>query len=111
METKPTAKDVARRLDEIYWKEFAGRNNGKYRISRAALRTLSKRDYMDHAFIEEVVREAKEIGYGVLDFDAFFAVTSFNLCEKYRRVTRDVLKNINLPTANQNNNLDDASSE
>jgi hypothetical protein len=92
MKEKRTPKEVALALKRIEGQKFAGRKNGRYRISRAGLKTLADRVILTDAMIQAISAEALELGITVMNHDSYFAVIKSSLTENYRRVTKNILR-------------------
>ena len=84
---RPSAREIATRLAELYGQEFGGARTGKYRISRKFLRQLAGRRRLTPELIHEIGDELFEHGFVILDLESFFAVLHQRLFNSYRRVT------------------------
>lgn len=80
---------------EILWglhrKQFAGKSEGRYRISRAGLRAITGRRRMEDSFIEEIINEAFEQDLIIVELEDEFAVIKRSILEGYRNVPKRVI--------------------
>jgi hypothetical protein len=84
---RPSAREIAAVLAELYGREFGGARTGKYRISRKFLRQVAGRRRLTPELIDEIGDELFEHGFVMVDLESFFAVLHQRLFNSYRRVT------------------------
>ena len=84
---RPSVREIAALLAELYGQEFGGARTGKYRISRKFLRQVAGRRRLTPELIHEIGDELFEHGFVIVDLESFFAVLHQRLFNSYRRVT------------------------
>lgn len=85
----PTA--VAKKLAELYDREFGGKKSGRYRIPQKLLRELLGRRRLYDEDITALSRALFEEGYVLIDMDSFYVVMNANSFVNYRRVAKEDL--------------------
>ena len=91
---RPSAREIAAVLAELYGQEFGGARTGKYRISRKFLRQLTGRRRLTPELIHEIGDELFEHGFVIIDLESFFAVLHQRLFNSYRRVTSAAVEQV-----------------
>jgi hypothetical protein len=86
-----TPKQVAVALKKIYEAEFGGKDRGRYKLSRQALRELSERGRLEDSTLNSIVAEAYELGFVVTDLGDDFSVVEVDVMRSYRKVPARVI--------------------
>jgi hypothetical protein len=84
---RPTARQVAAQLAELYERGFAGKERGRYRISMKHLRIITRRKRLPPAELSRIAEELFELGYVLIDMETFFVVLAQRTFTSYRRVS------------------------
>lgn len=93
MECKEIDIDAAAdRLGALYGEAFAGKRNGRYRISAKLVRRLMRRRRLYEDEIRGLSRALYERGYLLLDLDSYFVVLSTGIFGNYRRVNEELVE-------------------
>ena len=79
---------VAAMLVMLYDEQFGGKPSGRFRVSRKVLREIAGRRILSDSFLQEVSEEVFELGFVLINCDAYLAVQSQKLFNSYRRVTK-----------------------
>jgi hypothetical protein len=88
----PTAFDVATRLAGFFNEPFAGKPNGRFRVSPKNLRRIAGRRRISDKFVRELANEMFELGYLFLDMETFYVVTSARTFGNYRRLSDSLVE-------------------
>lgn len=91
MDRRPSGRQIAERLAELYEEKFGGKERGRYRISMKQMRALTDRKRVPADIIGEVGEELFELGYVLIDLETFFAVLAQGTFRSYRRVNDSCL--------------------
>lgn len=91
---RPSAREIAVVLAELYGRGFGGARTGKYRISRKFLRQVAGRRRLTPELIREIGDELFEHGFVIVDLESFFAVLHQRLFNSYRRVTSVAIEQV-----------------
>ncbi len=89
--------EVAECLARLYESRFAGRPQGKFRISRKLLRSLARRRKLPERFLAAVAEALFERGFVLVDLESHFAVLDQRLFNSYRRVNPGALDALDAP--------------
>lgn len=95
--TEPARKStatVAAMLVMLYDEQFGGKPSGRFRVSRKVLREISGRRILSDSFLQEVSEEVFELGFVLINCDAYLAVQSQKLFNSYRRVTKGATERV-----------------
>ncbi len=95
--TEPARKStatVAAMLVMLYDEQFGGKPNGRFRVSRKVLREIAGRRILSDSFLREVSEEVFELGFVLINCDAYLAVQSQKLFNSYRRVTKGATERV-----------------
>ena len=87
MADRPTERQVAAQLAELYERGFGGKERGRYRLSMKHLRVLTKRKRVPPALLRRLAEELFELGYVLIDMETFFVVLAQRTFTSYRRVS------------------------
>lgn len=88
-----TPRQVAEELNVLYEMAFAGKNSGRYKISRSKLRLLSGRKRLESSIIKEIVDAAYEqYGLVMVELEDVFAIIRENVMLTYRPVPSTILR-------------------
>ena len=87
MADRPTERQVAAQLAELYERGFGGKERGRYRLSMKHLRGLTKRKRVPPALLRRLAEELFELGYVLIDMETFFVVLAQRTFTSYRRVS------------------------
>lgn len=87
MPDRPTERQVAAQLAELYGQGFGGKQRGRYRVSMKHLRVLTKRKRVPSAVLRKIGEELFELGYVLIDMETFFVVLAQRTFTSYRRVS------------------------
>ena len=87
MTDRPTQRQVAVQLAELYERSFGGKGRGRYRISMKHLRVLTKRKRVPPMLLRKIAEELFELGYVLVDMETFIVVLAQRTFTSYRRVS------------------------
>ena len=87
MADRPTERQVAAQLAELYGRGFGGKERGRYRISMKHLRALTERKRVPPAVLRKIAEEMFELGYVFIDMETFFVILAQRTFTSYRRVS------------------------
>ncbi len=87
MSDRPTERQVAAQLAELYGQGFGGKERGRYRISMKHLRVLTKRKRVPAAMLRKIGEELFELGYVFIDMETFFVILAQRTFSSHRRVS------------------------
>lgn len=87
MSDRPTQRQVAAQLAELYERGFGGKERGRYRVSMKHLRVLTKRKRVPAEVLGKIAEELFELGYVMIDMETFFVVLAQRTFASYRRVS------------------------
>lgn len=87
MSDRPTPRQVAAQLAELYERGFGGKERGRYRISMKHLRVLTKRKRVPSILLRKIAEELFELGYVLIDMETFVVVMAQRTFTSYRRVS------------------------
>jgi len=88
--------NVAEILADLYTRNFGGRQETRYRISRKNFRVISRLRILTDDYVKKVMEELMEMepGYALINMDKYFAVLPIKNFLSYRRVTESALEEI-----------------
>ena len=72
MREQPTERQIAEWLAQLYETQFAGKARGRYRISMKHMRMLTGRRRVHSDAIDRIAEELFELGFVLVDLEAFF---------------------------------------
>lgn len=84
-------RQIAEQLAALYEQPFGGKDRGRYRISMKHLRALTGRKRVPQDTIGKIGEEMFELGYVLIDLEAFFVVLAQRTFTSYRRVSDSCL--------------------
>ncbi len=87
MDRRPSERQIAEQLAELYEERFGGKERGRYRISMKQMRALADRKRVPGTLIRKVGEELFELGYVLIDLETFFAILAQGTFRSYRRVS------------------------
>ncbi len=87
MRKQPTEAEIAAWLAQLYEEQFAGKERGRYRISMKHMRILTGRRRVASEAIQRIGEELFELGFVLIDLEAFFVVLAQRTFRSYRRVS------------------------
>ena len=87
MKDRPTEREIAERLAELYGQQFGGKDRGRYRISMKHMRALTGRKRVPGDAIRKIGEELFELGFVLIDLETFFIVLAQGTFRSYRRVS------------------------
>ena len=87
MDDRPTQRQVAAQLAELYERSFGGKERGRYRVSMKHLRALTGRKRVPPLVVRRIAEELFELGYVMIDMETFFVVLAQRTFASYRRVS------------------------
>ncbi len=87
MDRRPSERQIAEQLAELYEERFGGKERGRYRISMKQMRVLADRKRVPGTFIRKIGEELFELGYVLIDLETFFAILAQGTFRSYRRVS------------------------
>ncbi len=85
---------VAAMLVMLYDEQFGGKPSGRFRVSRKVLREIAGRRILSDSFLQEVSEEVFELGFVLINCDAYLSVQSQKLFNSYRRVTKGATERV-----------------
>jgi hypothetical protein len=84
---------VASSLEELYWSEFAGKQNGRYKLSKVDLKALAGRVKIEQGIIEDIIEETEELGFLFFRInDSYFGMIEAKKCDAWRTPSSKVIK-------------------
>jgi hypothetical protein len=87
MSERPTEREVAAQLAELYQRSFGGKQRGRYRVSMKHLRVLTGRKRVPPLLLRKIAEELFDLGYVLIDMETFFVVLAQRTFTSYRRVS------------------------
>jgi len=84
---RPSERQVAELLANLYEVEFGGKARGRYRIAMKHMRLLTGRKRMPPSTIRKISEELFELGLVMIDMETFFVVLAQRTFNSYRRVS------------------------
>jgi len=87
MRNQPTEAQIAEWLAQLYEEQFAGKERGRYRISMKHMRMLTGRRRVPSDTVRKIGEELFELGFVLIDLEAFFVVLAQRTFRSYRRVS------------------------
>ncbi|MBV1887542.1 MAG: hypothetical protein KUG61_10700 [Parvibaculaceae bacterium] len=91
---RPSIREVAEKLAELYEKPFGGKSEGRYRISAKMLRKIASRNKLPERYIQDLAEELFELGFVLLNMETFFALASVRTFASYRRLGEASLEDV-----------------
>ena len=87
MSSRPTEREVAQQLAELYQWKFGGKDRGRFRISMKHMQALTGRKRVPDDMRRKIGEELFELGYVLIDLETFFVVLAQRTFSSYRRVS------------------------
>lgn len=87
MSERPTQRQVAEQLAELYERGFGGKERGRFRVSMKHLRVLTGRRRVPPSLLRRISDELFELGYVLIDMETFFVILAQRTFTSYRRVS------------------------
>ncbi len=87
MEERPTERQVAQQLAELYQWKFGGKDRGRFRISMKHMQALTGRKRVPEETVRKIAEELFELGFVLIDLETFFVVLAQRTFRSYRRVS------------------------
>ena len=87
MDDRPTERQVAEQLAELYQWKFGGKERGRFRISMKHMQALTGRKRVPERTLRKIGEELFELGYVLIDLDTFFVILAQRTFRSYRRVS------------------------
>ena len=89
--TNRSVEEIVEILWDLHKKEFAGKSEGRYKISASGLRAITGRRRLEGSVIESIIDEAYEQDLIVVELEDYFAVIKSSILEGYRNVPKRVI--------------------
>ncbi len=87
MDDRPTARQIAECLAELYGQPFGSKARGRFRISMKHMQAITDRKRVPLDLIQRIGEELFELGYVLIDLETFFVVLAQRTFRSYRRVS------------------------
>ncbi len=91
---RPSIPDVAQKLADLYDTPFGGKPSGRFRISAKMMRRIAGRKKLPDKFLGELADEMFELGFVLLDMEAYYAIASSRTFASYRRLGEASYKSV-----------------